>query len=176
MELLDVFNRENTKKLREEERDIVHKNSLWHRQVAIWVMNDNGEVLLQRRSPLKKQHPNKYSVCAGHIDANEEVVVAALRELSEEIGLSETVDNIDFIDMYVNEEEGNNNFKYTYLVRTNKKIDEFIMQDEEVSELKYITLDELEKMIENKDEKLTFSKKYYARLILEELKKRKSKF
>ncbi len=175
MELLDVFNRENTKKVGQQDRDIVHKNSLWHRQVAIWVMNDKNEVLLQRRSPQKKQHPNKYSVCAGHIDANEEVIVAALRELREEIGLSETVDNIEFIDMYINEEEENNNFKYTYLIRTNKKIDEFKMQDEEVSELKYVTLDELETMIKNRDEELTFSKKYYAKLILEELNKRKSK-
>ncbi|MDF2866474.1 MAG: hypothetical protein K0R72_1292 [Clostridia bacterium] len=174
MELLDVFNRENTKKIMEEDRDIVHKNSLWHRQVAIWVMNDKNEVLLQRRSPQKKQHPNKYSVCAGHIDANEEVILAALRELKEEIGLSETIGNIEFIDMYVNEEEGNNNFKYTYLIRTNKKINEFKMQDEEVCELKYITLDELEKMIKNEDEELTFSKKYYAKLILQELKSRRT--
>lgn len=173
MELLDVFNSENTQKISEADRDTVHNNNLWHRQISVWVMNDKNEVLLQRRSSLRQQSPNKYSVCTGHIDANEEIITAALRELKEEIGLMVAEDNLEFIDMYRNEEKGNNSFKYTYLVKTDKKVDEFVMQKEEVCELKYITLEELEKMIQNKDEELTLSKKSYAKLILEELKKRK---
>lgn len=41
---------------------------------------------------------------------------------------------------------------------------------EEVSELKYITLDELEKLIATQDDSLTFSKKHYAKPILNFLK------
>ena len=74
------------------------------------------------------------------------------------------------IDVFKNKQNENNHFKYTYLVFTNKKIQEMTMQKEEVSELKYITLKELEDMIINEDEMLTFSKKYYAKIILKFLK------
>jgi 8-oxo-dGTP pyrophosphatase MutT (NUDIX family) len=44
-------------------------------------------VLLQRRSRYKDTHPNLLDVsCAGHVDAGENIVECALRELREELG------------------------------------------------------------------------------------------
>lgn len=170
MELLEYFDENNTECIGTAEREEVHKKELWHREIAVWVMNERYEILLQRRSANKKQYPNKYAVCAGHIDLGEEPKVAAIRELEEETGLKvEEKDLID-IDVFVNKQKENNHFKYTYLIFTNREIEEMTMQEEEVSELKYITLTELENMILNEDESLTFSKKYYAKLILKFLK------
>jgi len=170
MEYLDYFDSENNNKLGVEERDIVHDKGLWHREVAIWVLNEKYEVLLQKRSTLKKYAPNKYSVCAGHIDADEDIEVAALRELFEEVGLKASMEELIPIGVFKSDFDNNNHYKYTYLVRTNIDISEYILQEEEVSEVKYVTLNELEKMIENKDENLSFSSKYYARIILDKLK------
>ena len=170
MELLEYFNENNTKKIGNAERDYVHKNDLWHREVAVWVMNEKNEILLQKRSANKKQYPNKYAVCAGHIDVGEKPEMAAIRELEEETGIKIAIDDLIAIDVFKNKQNENNHFKYTYLVFTNKKIQEMTMQKEEVSELKYITLKELEDMIINEDEMLTFSKKYYAKIILKFLK------
>ena len=48
-----------------------------------------GELFLQKRSPWKDKHPNKWdSSAAGHLDAGEDYETAARRELSEELGLS----------------------------------------------------------------------------------------
>jgi len=170
MEYLDYFDSENTNKLGVEERDVVHDKGLWHREVAIWVLNEKGEVLLQKRSSLKKYAPNKYSVCAGHIDSNEEIEVAALRELFEEVGLKVEKEELIPIGVFKLEGVNNNHYKYTYLVKTDYKITEYVLQKEEVAEVKYITISELERMMDNKDESLTFSSKDYARIVLDKVK------
>ena len=47
-------------------------------------MNEKGEVLVQKRSANKKQAPNKWGMTAGHVDAGEESMQVAKREVLEE--------------------------------------------------------------------------------------------
>lgn len=171
MEILEYYNSENTVKLGKDERDKVHENNLWHREIAVWILNAKNEVLLQKRSPNKKQSPNKYTVCTGHIDPGESIEEAALRELIEETSIEAKKEDLVFIDIFKNSDEGNKHFKYVYLVRTNKKLEELKMQEEEVTELKYVSLEEIEKMVEDGDENLTFSKKFYAKPSIQKIKK-----
>ena len=85
MEIINYYNEKNSEKLGCADRDYVHDNNLWHREIAVWVMNNNREILLERRSPKKKNGANKLSVVAGHVDKDETESIAALREL--EIGV-----------------------------------------------------------------------------------------
>ena len=170
MELLEYYDKENTQKLGIEEREIIHQKGLWHREVAIWVINDNKELLLEKRSPFVKRSPNKYYVCAGHIDINEEPEQGAIRELFEEIGLNIDISELQPLGIFKNENIDNNHYKYTYLVRTTKNINEYIMQEEEVSELKYITIEDFENMLENENSDLAFSKKDYPTTIIQKIK------
>jgi 16S rRNA (adenine1518-N6/adenine1519-N6)-dimethyltransferase len=67
----------------------VHGNNLRHRAVHILVFNQSDEVFLQKRSRLKDRHPCLWdSSAAGHVDASEEYDAAAIRELSEELGIT----------------------------------------------------------------------------------------
>lgn len=170
MEILEYYNRENTVKLGKDERDKVHENNLWHREIAVWILNEKNEVLLQKRSPNKKQSPNKYTVCTGHVDPDESVEDAALRELLEETSIKANKEDLVFIDIFENPDEGNKHFKYVYFIKTNKKVEELKMQEEEVTELKYVSLKEIEKMVERGEESLTFSKKFYVKPIIEKIK------
>lgn len=172
MELLEYFDADNKKCMGIEERKIIHEKNLWHREVAVWVMNENKELLLQRRSPQKKQGANKFSVVAGHVEIKERETLGAIRELEEEIGLIIDENDLELIDIYKNEKEGNNCFSYTYLVKTNKKISDMVMQADEVSELKFISIEELENKIDNQDKELPLVKRPYIRMLLEEIKKR----
>ncbi len=67
----------------------VHGDNLLHRAIHILLFNDEGELLLQKRSRLKDRHPGVWdSSAAGHVDAGEEYDEAAARELQEELGVA----------------------------------------------------------------------------------------
>jgi isopentenyldiphosphate isomerase len=169
MELLDYYDEKNEKKLGVLEREEIHKNRLWHREASIWILNEKNELLLQRRSMLKSG-ANKFSITAGHIGAGEEEIKAALRELKEEIGIDAIEKDLILLDIYKNEQNNNNCFSYTYLLKTNKKIEDMTIQEEEVSELKYITIEELEKRLDNMDPEINFVGKPLIRYALDKIK------
>jgi 16S rRNA (adenine1518-N6/adenine1519-N6)-dimethyltransferase len=69
-------------------RGRVHAEGLRHRAVHILVINSAREVLIQLRSPSKDKHPETWDTSAcGHVDAGEDYLTAARRELGEELGL-----------------------------------------------------------------------------------------
>ena len=170
MELLDVVDENNNLTGRQEDREVVHRDSLWHREVVIWIMNENGEVLLQKRSATKKSNPNKWGVTAGHVESGEEPLEVAKRETLKEIGLELKDDDLEFLFLEKSERKNNNHFKYMYYVKTNKKISEFVIQKEELNELKYITIDEFKDVIERQDEEYVFSKGNYIPKLISILK------
>lgn len=170
MELLEYYNSENKEKLGIKERDLVHNENLWHREVAVFIINEKNEFLIQKRAATKKQKPNMYGICAGHIDPNEEVINAAVREVHEELGVKLDKKDLEFLGIYVNDEEGNKHFKYMYITKITTKIEDMVIQEEELSEVKYITIQELEDVIKTQDENYTFSKKEYIKEILKRLK------
>lgn len=174
MELLDYYDSENKEKLGTKERDFVHEENLWHREITVWILNDKKEVLIQKRSANKKQAPNKWGLCSGHIDPNETELQTAVREVFEETRIKLEEKDLEFIDIYVNNDEGNKHFKYIYFARTNMKIEDMIMQEEEVSELKYITIPELKKIVTEKNPNYTFSNKSYMEKILKLLEEKES--
>ena len=48
MEIIDYYDEKNSKKLGSADRKYVHDNDLWHREIAVWVMNQNNEILLHK--------------------------------------------------------------------------------------------------------------------------------
>ena len=97
MEYLDIVDEENNLTGEIEERDVIHKKGLWHREISVWIMNQNGDVLLQKRSAKKKQGANKWSTCAGHVDVGEEPKMTAIRELQEELGIKVQEDELKYL-------------------------------------------------------------------------------
>lgn len=170
MELLDVVDENNNLTGKQEEREIVHRDGLWHREVAIWIMNEKNEILLQKRSATKKSNPNKWGVTAGHVDSGEESLEVAKRETLEEIGLELKDDDLEFLFLVKSESKSNKNFKYIYYAKTDKDISEFIIQKEELSELKYMSLKAFEEVIEGQNDEYVFSKSPYISKLISILK------
>ncbi len=87
-ELFDVVD-EKDRVLRPEARETVHVNNLLHRAVHMLVFNENGELFLQKRSLWKDRNPGLWdSSAAGHVDSGEDYLTAAVRELTEELGIA----------------------------------------------------------------------------------------
>jgi 16S rRNA (adenine1518-N6/adenine1519-N6)-dimethyltransferase len=86
-ELFDVVD-ENDSPVRTATRAEVHAENLIHRAVHVFVLNRNGDLYLQKRSRLKDKNPGVWdSSVSGHLDAGEDYLHAAVRELGEEIGI-----------------------------------------------------------------------------------------
>ncbi len=86
-EIFDVVDEQNRVVCQATRRE-VHAQNWLHRAVHIFVVNANGEVFLQLRSHLKDKQPCKWdSSAAGHLNAGEEYLNCAVRELEEELGI-----------------------------------------------------------------------------------------
>ena len=86
-EVFDVVN-EHDEVIGQSTRREVHARGLRHRAVHVLVFDAQGRVFLQKRSMAKDSAPGCWdSSCSGHLDAGEDYLPAARRELVEEIGL-----------------------------------------------------------------------------------------
>jgi isopentenyldiphosphate isomerase len=66
-----------------------------HRAVHILVFSPIGELFLQKRSPNKDENPGLWDTsAAGHVDSCEDYPESARRELQEELGLNEPINEV----------------------------------------------------------------------------------
>ena len=178
MEYLDLVDENNRLTGEKKTRNYVHQKGLWHREIEVWVCNDVKEILVQKRSSNKKLMPNKWtSACAGHIDAGESIIDSALRELNEELGITDLLAaDLKFITTLkssrVTDKIINNHFKYIYFHKTNKKLEELVLQKEEVEEVKYLSIKEVENIIKNKNEDYLFSNRENINQIIDYIKEK----
>ena len=84
MELLDVVDENNNLIGIKEDKNIIHKKGLLHREIAVIIQNENGEYLVQKRSSNKKGAPNMWSFTTGHVELGEDYETTAIREIKEE--------------------------------------------------------------------------------------------
>jgi isopentenyl-diphosphate delta-isomerase type 1 len=85
-ELFDTVDEQDRVIGRASRRD-VHARNLLHRAVHVLIHDEKGRIFLQRRSMKKDTFPGCWdSSCSGHLDAGENYVAAARRELGEELG------------------------------------------------------------------------------------------
>lgn len=69
-------------------RTEVHRNGDWHKAVHIWIINNKGDVLLQRRCATKDSDSNMLDISsAGHLSVGDDSLTGAIRELKEELNL-----------------------------------------------------------------------------------------
>lgn len=166
MEYIDIVD-ENDNPIGEiKEKQEAHEDGNFHRTAHVWIINDNNELLLQKRSARKKSHPNCWDISgAGHIRAGENVTEGAIRELKEELGVEAIEKDLNYIATIKSTKNPKNmEFGYVYLLRCNKKIEEYTFEDNEVSEVKYVHFEELEKMVEERAEGLLIHNEEFKKL------------
>jgi len=92
MEIFDVVNENGEPTGQTVERAYAHAHAVPHRTSHVWIFSkENGktQLLLQKRCMEKDSYPGCYDISsAGHIPAGVDYVSSALRELSEELGIT----------------------------------------------------------------------------------------
>lgn len=150
------------------DKDEAHKKNLLHNEVCCFLINDKGQTLLQKRSATKKFSPNKWRPCAGHVKAYESLEDAMIRELEEEIGVLFKKEELKLLDRKIEVMSKNSHVTYFYYLKSNLKEDKFIIQKEELSEVKWLPMEEaLDAIISVED---SYYKEKYTKLF-EKLKR-----
>ncbi|GLJ28948.1 hypothetical protein SUGI_0571120 [Cryptomeria japonica] len=160
-EYLDVLTPDGQHTGTAKPRSSVHKNGDFHRAVHVWIYAEStGEILLQRRADCKESWPGCWDVSsAGHISAGDTSLISARREMQEELGITLPEEAFELLFEYLEQSvinNGtfiNNEFNDVYLVTTLDPIplEAFTLQDEEVSEVKYISWKEFRELLLKKD-------------------------
>lgn len=173
MEYFDVLNEYGEFTGKVETREKCHSNGLWHRAVYGFIFNKNGDVLLQKRSKNKKLWPDLWDVTAGgHVLTNEFGMQALIREVKEELGLNISEEEITYLvgSTSINEKGNiiNKHFNECYLIKKDVDIENIKLQEEEVSEVRWFSKEEILERIDNNFDGITekmgpwnFLKKYY---------------
>jgi len=151
-----------------------HKQGIWHRGVHIWIYNSKGEVLLQKRAKMKKFYPDLWDMsAAGHVSAGQSFDEAVERELFEELGVKAEISEMKKFGVRKMAQDlempflRNREFVQTYLLKLDKEISDFKLQEEEVAEVKFVTLDDFESEIKSPANYKTYvpHKEYFLHMI-----------
>ena len=172
MEYIDIVNEEGLATGVVESRSDVHKMGLWHRTVHIWLINDNNEILLQKRSLNKESHPGLWDIsCAGHVSSGETSREAALKELYEELGILALEEELEFL-FSQKTCSTQNNGKYidkeihdTFRLLKNIHIEKIRIQEEEIEAVKYVSFEVFEDLVKTSDQRLVQHTTEYGRIL-----------
>lgn len=130
------------------------RKELVNSEVIVFLLNNKKQVLLQKRSEFEKHNPNKWSICAGHVEEYDSSLKSAVvREVKEELGV--VIFETSLIELNL-EETHTTNFYYTYI---DKEENDFIIQKKEVAEAKWYDIDMVIDMMENKDNSIISSER-----------------
>jgi isopentenyldiphosphate isomerase len=116
----------------------------YYRLVQIILQDEEGNFLLQKRSPKKALYPSRWTNAAsGHVDEGESYETTASRELMEEIGVEVRLEYVGRILIQMHEGDKTiNQFNGVFHGIIPHDI-KFTLDPEEVSEVRWFTLDEL---------------------------------
>jgi len=131
------------------EKMAVHENALLHRAFSVFVFNDAGELLMQKRA-LSKYHSAGLwtNTCCSHPRPGEETAFAATRRLQEELGFVTPIRKVfDFVykasfENGLTEHEFDHVFvgNYTGVIKPNP---------DEVAEIAYFSMEKINSLMES---------------------------
>ncbi|MDV7695326.1 isopentenyl-diphosphate Delta-isomerase [Chryseobacterium soli] len=148
------------------EKQQAHINGLLHRAFSVFLFNSKGEMLLQKRASGKYHSPNQWTnaVCS-HPREGETYLEGANRRLKEELGIeADLSEKFNFI-YKADVGKGLWEHELDYVFIGNHE-DQFDLNKDEVEEVRYISMADLDREIMNSPENFT----EWFKIILEEYK------
>lgn len=161
MEMLDIVDEDGNPTGKTVDREIAHQQGILHRTSHVWLLRQKEnqiQILLQKRSHQKDSYPGCYDISsAGHIPAGSDFRTSAIRELKEELGYDakeeELIDcgvrHFEFQDIFHGKFFHDHQVSRIYVLWVDQESDDFVLQTEEVSEVKWFDFDDCFDKIKN---------------------------
>lgn len=142
----------------------VWQKGLYHRNVRVMVEDEEGNILIQRRSPQMVVFPGCWdNSAAGHVDQHMDYLSAARQEVAEEIGINDPA-LMEVGHFFMKGETAGRKmytFNMAYKLRVTDK-SSIVREPEEVSELKWVSPAELKQLVRERPDSVTFGLAYVA--------------
>lgn len=146
MEVWDILDEDGNKtgKTMKKGDKIVWQKGIYHQGADVWIINSEKKILIQKRSLQKKLEPNVWAMTGGSVIKGESELDALKRETLEELGIELNIEKAIKIHHY----KTGNVWLDEYVVEQEVNLQDIVMQSEEVSDVKFATFDEIEKIYE----------------------------
>ena len=145
MEYLQVFDKDKNILNEKIERDNKYNlpENKYFMIVLIFIENSKGKFLLQKTS---KERHSCIATTGGHVTFGDDGFTTVIKEVKEELGIDisdkeiiEFNSGCDGVDCYK-----------MYYTKLDISMDEFVIQEEELSEVRWFSMEELEDMVDKK--------------------------
>lgn len=151
-EMIDQYNIRG-EKIGVVDKQIAHRDGLWHKSVHVWIINEKKEVLLQYRCSDKSLYPDTWDASfAGHIGVGESSIEAVIREGKEELGIDVDLEKLEYIftnkEILLYNDIDSREFVDIFLLRQDIKLEDLVYQEEEVGGSKYVSVNEFFELAE----------------------------
>jgi isopentenyl-diphosphate delta-isomerase len=124
-----------------------------HRVSALWLTNSRGDILLAKRAAVKKHAPNLWGcAAAGTIEEGETYDTNIIKETEEEIGVAITLDQLRKGPKVLMGQSNNRRFIQWYTGVADVALDDLRLQEDEVSEARWVPHAELLSWMREKPE------------------------
>jgi len=146
MEKWDLYDKDRNKTNRIGIRGQKIHDDLYHLVVDVWIINSHGEFLLTKRSA-NKSFPNLWTMCGGAAIQGDSSLLAALREVEEEIGIRLRSQASQLVTSLRREDMSPKSFKDVWLFQADFSIDQVTCQPGEVQEAAWFSQDQIKEMV-----------------------------
>lgn len=156
-ELIEVLDSNGNKTGEIKTKSEIKKAGDYHRAIAVCIINDKKEILMQRRSKNKRVYPNLWSIFVkGHVQAGETSADACKREIAEELGIEVDISELKYLytiqeELIMSEDYIERIFFDAFVVNKNVNLKDVTVQESEVEEVDLKHYKEVEELISNTD-------------------------
>lgn len=143
-ELRDLYDANSVKTGKTYRKGDIIPEGYYPMVVMVVIRNSNGDFLMQKRV---KEKGGDWGVTGGHPKAGETPLEGIITEVKEELGLDFSHEN--FIE-YDSGCDGRDCYKM-YFVNKDVELEDIIIQEDELSEVRWFSMEELKHMVETNE-------------------------
>ncbi len=145
MEIWDILDKDGNKTGKVIEKGQKMPEGFYHLSGDVWIVNSENKILIQKRAPQKKLSPNVWAMTGGSVIKGETSLQTIERETEEELGIKLNVEDAQLVKKFRTRLV----WVDTYLLKQDINIDDIVMKEDELTEVKWATYDEIEEMFNN---------------------------
>jgi len=150
-ELWDVYDQVRNKTGRFHERGTPMTKGDYHLIVQVWILNNNGQYLITKRSPSQSFWPNRWHTTGGCAVAGDDSLTTALKEAREELGVSLAPQNGQLFTSFsrAHDKDDGHAFYDIWLFRQEIELADIVIQEEEICDAKWASAQDIRDIIKH---------------------------